>query len=350
MNRFSFVVIAISCATAAAAAGQTAPAISTRSLAGDWDSTVNPQAKLVLHLHVDAGGALSGAIDVPGSPPKRIVLSNTCLAGNLLTFTMPPMKGNVIEVILPGARRMAGPYMWVKEGTTELPPPPPFEPLSQLAGDWESPGVGPSPLVLRLRLNARGALTGAIDVPEPMTQRLTLKDVKVSGNLLSYTMPDGIHTYQGAFSKDGRTVQATGMSTIDASWHHVRTAALAASRDAAANADPANGDWTGVGNYTSSFPGIGPRKGTVKLTFHFRSNPASCLAKLEGNDSAVPCQMTVTGNTVHVERVIGYEATFVGTLSPDRNHLSGTWTMGKPWHWTGPMRIDLARVGASLGQ
>jgi hypothetical protein len=250
----SLLLVAICCAVAGAAAGQTAPAAAPRSLAGDWDSTVNPQATLVLHLHVDAGGALSGAIDVPGSPPHRIVLGNAHLAGNLFTFTMPPMKGKVIEVILPGAKKMAGPYMWVKEGTTEPPPPPPFEPLSQLAGDWESPTVGPLPLVLRLRLDAKGALTGTIDVPEPMALRMTLKRVEVSGRSLTYTMPDGQHTYQGAFSKDGRTVQATDMSTIDASWHHVRTAAQAAVGDVVAKANPANGDWSGAGNYTAKVP------------------------------------------------------------------------------------------------
>jgi hypothetical protein len=340
----SLLLVAMSCAVAGAAAAQTAPGASPRSLAGDWDSTVNPQARLVLHLHVDAGGALSGTIDVPGSPPQRIVLSNAHLAGNLLTFTMPPMTGKVIEVILPGEKKMAGPYMWVKEGARESPPPPPFEPLSQLAGDWESPGVGPSPLVLRLRLDARGALTGAIDVPEPMAQRVPLKSVEVSGRLLTYTMPDGVHTYQGAFTKDGRTVQATGMSTIEANWHYVRTAAQAAANEAAGNANPANGDWSGAGNYTASFPGVGLTKGTAKLLFHFRSNPASCVVKLEGSDSPVPCRMTASGHTVRIENVIGYGATFAGTLSADKNHLSGIWTMGAPWHWTGPMHIDLTRI------
>jgi hypothetical protein len=132
----SLLLVAICCAVAGAAGGQTAPAASPRSLAGDWDSTVNPQATLVLHLHVDAGGALSGAIDVPGSPPHRIVLGNAHLAGNLFTFTMPPMKGKVIEVILPGAKKMAGPYMWVKEGTTE---PPPRRPSSH-SHSWQATG------------------------------------------------------------------------------------------------------------------------------------------------------------------------------------------------------------------
>ena len=54
--------------------------------------------------------------------------------------------------------------------------------------------------------------------------------------------------------------------------------------------------------------------------------------------------MTRTGNTVDVERVMGYEATFIGTLSADKNHLSGSWTMGKAWFWTAPMHIDLTRT------
>jgi hypothetical protein len=134
------------------------------------------------------------------------------------------------------------------------------------------------------------------------------------------------------------------MSTIDASWHHVRTAAQAAANEAAGNANSTNGAWSGAGNYTASFPGVGLTKGTAKLTFHFRSNPASCVVKLAGSDSPVPCRMTLTGNTVHIERVIGCDATFNGTLSADRNHLSGIWTTGALWHWTGPMHIDLTRI------
>jgi hypothetical protein len=299
---------------------------------------------LVLHLHVDAGGVMSGTIDVPGSPPKRLVLSNVNLTGSMLNFTLPTGPGTYHEVILAGEKKMAGPYMWVREGATEsAPPPPPFEPLTRLAGDWESPGIDSSQVVLRLRPNPHGALTGTMDLPEPMAQRITLKDVEVSGRTLSYTMPDG-HTYRGAITRDGKTVHATGMSTIDATWQHVRTAAQAAAYEAAANANPTNGDWTGVGNYTASFPGAGVSKGTAKFTFHFRSNPASCELKLEGStDSPVPCRMRMTGNAIHAE-VVGYSATFNGTLSADRNHLGGIWTMGAVFHWTAPIHLEFART------
>jgi hypothetical protein len=342
----SVAAVAIFCALAGTAAAQTAVRVSPQSLAGDWDSAVGPSVKLVLHLDVSADGTLSGTIDAPGSPPKRLRLSNVHLTGSMLNFTLPTGPGTYHEVILAGAKKMAGPYMWVKEGAIEQPRrAPPFEPLARLAGDWESPGVDSSLLVLRLRLSPRGELTGTIDVPEPMAQRVTLRNVVVSGRLLTYTMPDGVHTYQGTFTQDGGMVEATGMSTIDATWRHVRTAAQAAAKDASGDLSPTNGDWTGTGDYTASFPGIGPRKGTMTLTFHFRSDPASCLVKVVGSsDSAMPCRMTVVRNTVRVERVLGYEATFTGTLSADRNHLSGTWTMGKLWYWTGPMHVDLTRA------
>jgi hypothetical protein len=172
---------------------------------------------------------------------------------------------------------------------------------------------------------------------------MPLQNVYVSGRTLSYMTADG-RTYEGAFSKGGTTLKPTPLSMIDATWEHLRTAAQAAASDAAGTANPANGDWTGAGNYTASFPGIGPRQGTMKLSFHFHSNPASCSVKLEGSsDSAVPCVMRRIGNRVRLG-AIGYSATFDGALSADGTHLKGAWMMGSVWHWTGPMQIDLTRT------
>jgi hypothetical protein len=56
--------------------------------------------------------------------------------------------------------------------------------------------------------------------------------------------------------------------------------------------------------------------------------------------------MTQSGKAVHME-VLGYQATFNGALGADGSHLSGAWTMGGPWHWTGPMQIDLIRKGTA---
>jgi len=45
-----------------------------------------------------------------------------------------------------------------------------------------------------------------------------------------------------------------------------------------------------------------------------------------------------------MDRVLGYDAKFNGTLSADGNHLSGTWTMGNNFHWKEPVQIDLTRI------
>jgi hypothetical protein len=333
------------CCGAGAAAGQSAPAMTAQSLAGDWEYVVSPPLKLVLHLRVDAGGALSGTVDTPDNPPKHIDLSNVRLAGKVLTYSMPPQPGTFTEVVSDDGKKMLGPYMWVKVGAAE-PAAPPFVPLAQLAGDWETPGGGPAAQILRLRVNANGSLTGAIDTPEPNPQRIELSKVQVSGRTLSYTMPDGVHTYQGAFSNDGKTVAATGASTIDASWQHVRTAAQAATHDLAEGTKPSNGDWSGVAHNVTALTLVKPENDTVHLTFHFRINPDSCTldSPEQGGAAGTPCTVTLTGNKVHVDSARIMAATFDGTLSADGTHLNGTWKVGGAWQW-GPMEMEMARTG-----
>jgi hypothetical protein len=349
MKIFPFTLLAVTvCAigVSTAVSGQAAGAVSAQSLAGDWEYVVSPPLKLELHLHADASGALSGTVDTPDDPPKHIELTNVHLAGKMLTYSMPPQPGTFYEVISADGTKMLGPQMWTRVGAAAAPAAAPFAPLAQIAGDWVQPGGGEWVQVLRLRLNAGGALTGTIDMPEPVTQRLQLSNVQVSGRTLGYTMPDGHNIFQGTFSGDGKTVTPTGQSTIEATWQHARTAAQAEALEVADAAKPSNGDWSGVANYTTNFPGLPPGAGTATIVLHFRSNPASCSMGLVGDErnNDLPCQMTSTGNTVHIERVAGYGATFSGTLSADRSHLIGAWTMESNYHWTGPVQIDFKRI------
>ena len=332
-----------------AVSGQAATAVSAQSLAGDWEYVINPPMKLELHLRVDASGALAGTVETPDTPPKQIQLANFKITGTMLSYTMSSQPGTVHEVVSADGTKMLGPFMWTRVGAAGAAPAAaaaPFAPLAQIAGDWVTAGGGASAQLLRLRLNADGALTGTIDTPEPMAQRLQLGNVQVSGRTLSYIMPDGHHTFQGAFSVDGKTVTATGQSTVDMTWQRARSAAQAAAQEAADAAKPSNGDWSGVANYTANFPGLPPSQGVETFLLHFRSNPASCAMRLVGDErnNDVPCQMTSTGNSVHIENVVGYGATFIGTISADGNHLAGAWTMGSYLHWTGPVQIDFKRV------
>jgi hypothetical protein len=52
--------------------------------------------------------------------------------------------------------------------------------------------------VHRLRLDPGGALTETIDAPEPMSVRVKLSNVQVTGRTLSYSLPDG-NRFQGTF-------------------------------------------------------------------------------------------------------------------------------------------------------
>jgi hypothetical protein len=331
----------------AAISAETRAPITLQSLVGDWESAVYPTVKLTLHVRVDASGQLTGTFDTPDTPPKHVELTNFKLRGTLLSYTMSSHPGTVYEVISADGTKMQGPFMWTKAGSTR--PPllvPPFVTLSQIAGDWAS-GDGPSAQILRLRLDAGGALAGSIDTPEPISLRLLLSNVRVSGRTLTFTMPDGRNSFEGNFSGDGKTVAATGNSTIEATWQHVRTLAQAEAREAADRSNPANGDWRGVTDYTADIPGVGPSKGTATITLRFRSNPASCAFNLTGTENPsdqIPCQMTATGTTVHVSKVIGYDATFLGNISADGNHLIGTFTMGPVFHWTAPVQIDFQRI------
>jgi hypothetical protein len=320
---------------------QSTAAVSPQSLAGDWEYAISPPLKLVLHLQVDASGALTGSVDTPDTPPKHIELMNVHLAGNMLSYSMGSQPGTFREVISADDSKMLGPHLWVRTGATQTAAP--LIPLKQIAGDWVPPGGGAWPQVLRLRLDPGGALTGTIDAQEPMSARMKLSNVQVTGRTLSYSLPDG-NRFQGTFGDDSKTVKATPASTVDATWQHIRTAAQAAANDAAEKSKPTNGVWSGAGNYIASFPGIPSNKGTLQLTLHFGSDPALCSVGLVGKERSdtVPCQLTLTGNTVQVKALrVG---AFSGTLSADGNHLGGAWTMGSDWHWTGPMQIDLTRV------
>jgi hypothetical protein len=56
-----------------------------------------------------------------------------------------------------------------------------------------------------------------------------------------------------------------------------------------------------------------------------------------------PCRTTVSGATVHIDRAIGCDA-FLGSVSANGTHLSGVLTMGRQFHWTAPMQIDVQRT------
>lgn len=81
---------------------------SPQSLAGDWKYVLNAPLEMMLHLTVDANGTMTGSIDTPDTPPKHMELTNVHLAGNVLTYTMPPL-GTIREVVMADGKKWQGP-------------------------------------------------------------------------------------------------------------------------------------------------------------------------------------------------------------------------------------------------
>lgn len=313
-------------------------AVSPRSLAGDWECEINgPTLKLVLHLSVDASGALAGSIDTPDSPPKHIELTGVSLSGNTLSYTMPGM-GKMYEVVMPGGAKMSGPYIWERARTTTVP-------AAVLAGDWEWEIGGPNKAVLHLRAAADGTLTGTLDMNFGGTaNRQNLTDVKLAGDTLTYAMPNG-GGFKGELSKDEQSIvgNASGSATV-ISWQRARSAGAALAADARVKAMPTDGTWSGVIR-RDRWTGIGAPDGSaLHVTLHFSSDPLSCSidSPEQGGAKGIPCQMTLAGNKVHVSSR-SLQASFDGVLSSDRQHLAGTWTVGPPWNW-GAMELGLVRT------
>jgi hypothetical protein len=345
MRRFFPLLLLLSVfllASPRAASVQSPPAITPQSLAGDWEYVLNPPLKMVLHLRVDATGAMSGTVDTPDTPPKHLELTNVHLAGNQLIYTMPSL-GTIREVVMADGKKMAGPYMWERAIKVSVPP-------QQLAGDWTSDGPNVGGTILHLRIDPKGTWTGTLDVMGLAPSRQSLSNINFDGNSLSFAGANG-SVFHGTLGNGGKTLSGSfTQSGILITWQQTRNAAQAVLADNQEKPRATDGAWNGVMNYTAKYPNIPLRKGSFRLTFHFGSNPASCSATLTGDapgsDETVPCEMTLTGNSVHVDKIHGFSATFIGTLSADARHLSGVWTMGDPnFHWTGPSQVELTRSG-----
>ena len=270
---------------------------------------MSPPLKLVLHLQLDASGALTGSVDTPDTPPKHIELTNVHLAGTYAQLFAGSAAARHLSRSAQCRRQQdAGPS---HVGQDRRGPAGgrgrPAVALQQIAGDWESPpfAAGAGPPVLRLRLDAGGALTGTIDAPEPMSARVKLSGTcRMTGRTLLASLPDG-NRFQGTLSGDGKSLAASPQSTMAASWHHVRTAAQAAAYDADGQREIQADEWHLERHRETTRPAFrGSRraKGTQQLTFHFAGDPAVCSVAFIGKErtDTVPCQMTLTGNGVQV--------------------------------------------------
>jgi len=134
-----------------------------------------------------------------------------------------------------------GYYMQCPDGSRHLiAPPKPVEekPVEaaisarDAAGDWEvrldTGTISRVMAVLRLRLDASGALTGSIETMLPAPQRVPVSDVKIEGKTLTYAT-SASSEFEGTFSDDFKTIARTSGGLV---WQRARTLEQAQAADA----------------------------------------------------------------------------------------------------------------------
>jgi hypothetical protein len=295
------------------------------SLAGDWEYDINGPVKMVLHLEVGANGALAGTIDTPASPPQHVVLRDIQLSGKILKYTWPQL-GTMMEVVQADGNSMLGTHIWHRVNTSALS-------ARDVAGDWESKTSSGTysrvTHILHLRLDSSGSLTGSVDELLAIPRRIPLREVRLQGMTLTYTLDNG-DVLHGTFSNDRRMIfgDQSGLT-----WQRSRTLAQALVADSKEHPLPTDGTWSGIITPVlwSVFVKT-PPKGDFRLVVHLRSAPVSCSVSLGlpteiqgGPDGDRPCEMKREGANV---QIFGpYAGAFIGTLSGDQ--LTGTWTTGE---------------------
>jgi len=295
------------------------------SLAGDWEYVINGPVKMVLHLQVGADGALAGTIDTPESPPQHVVLKDIQLSGKILKYTWP-QRGTIMEVVQDDGNSMLGAQIWQRVNSSALS-------ARDVAGDWESKinsgTYSKVTHILHLRLDSSGALTGYLDELLAIPRRVPLREVRLQGTTLTYTLDNGT-VLHGTFSNDRRMILG---DQGNFTWERARTLAQALAEDGKEKPLPTDGTWSGVITpiLWSQFVKT-PPKGDFRYLVHLGSAPVSCSVRLElptENQGApytdVPCEMKREGANV---QIFGpYAGAFIGTLSGDQ--LTGSWTTGK---------------------
>jgi hypothetical protein len=340
---FFFLTLAAILAAEFASAQGGSGTITPQSLAGDWHFDIGPEMTWILHLSVDAGGAMAGSITVVqlGQPGKPMVLNDVQLSGNTLSYKEPGSDLKIPERILPDGR-MVGAQLWVRGGVEQVTPPS----AQEIAGDWATNPGSSNSMLLRLRLGPGGVLTGTLDTTGPSAQRLRLSDIQLNGRTLSFKTAEG-STLQGIFTKDKQSIM--GISGL--TFRRDKTLAQALAQDANTKPLPTDGAWTGTVPHIPWSAGIKHEFETLQFTFVFTSAPVSCSmdGSIRKTLGPIFCTMTREGNRVHVAVVMG---AYDGTLNGSR--ITGAWKFdsrmysiaGAPF-FQGPMELDLTRTDAA---
>jgi hypothetical protein len=199
-----------------------AQTVTAASLAGEWKGVLMDQLPLVLHLDVDAKGALTATMDSPSQGANGLVGDNVKLGdGAALSFDIPKVGGSYAGTVTAGGKTINGtwtqqghsaPLEWTYVGTAaqaaaaEAAVKP-----SPIDGDWAgaiSAGGQTLHVIFHFKAAPDGILCSMVS-PDQSPQPFPCGDVKINGKKVSLTAP-GVHgTYEGKLRNDGKHIDGT---------------------------------------------------------------------------------------------------------------------------------------------
>lgn len=199
-------------------AAQTATAA---SLAGEWKGTLMSQLPLMLHLGVDAKGALTATMDSPSQGANGLASANVKLAGTTLSFDIPSVAGNYTGTVSADGKSISGTWsqqghslalVWTFAGTAaqaaaaEAAVKP-----SPIDGDWAgaiSAGGQTLHVVFHFKTAPDGILC-SMDSVDQGAHGIPCGDVNISGKHVSLDAKAVNGTYSGTLRADGKHMDGT---------------------------------------------------------------------------------------------------------------------------------------------
>jgi hypothetical protein len=201
----------------------TAQTVSAASLAGEWKGTLMGQLPLVLHLEVDAKGALIATMDSPSQGANGLAGANAKLDGASLSFDIPSVGGNYVGTVNAGGKTMSGtwsqqghslPLEWAFAGTAaQVAAAEAAVTPSPIDGDWAgalNAGGQTLHVVFHFKAAPDGILCSMDSVDQgPQAHGIPCGDVKVNGKKVSLAAKAINGTYSGALRSDGKHIDGT---------------------------------------------------------------------------------------------------------------------------------------------
>jgi hypothetical protein len=205
-----------------------AQTVTVATLAGEWKGSLMGQLPLVLHLEVDAKGALTATMDSPSQGANGLAGDNVKLGdGAALSFDIPSVGGSYAGTVDAGGKTINGtwtqqgrstPLDWTFSGTAAQAAAADAAAQAQAAaaqaavkpspidGDWAG-AISAGGQTLHVIFHFKAAPDGILcsfDSLDQGARGIACGNVKVDGRKVSLTAPAVNGTYEGKLRTDGK--------------------------------------------------------------------------------------------------------------------------------------------------